>query len=193
MMFFAQFFFLIGMFVITECYAEQRIVIWDYDGTIAEKQNLLPNVENVMLQKDTLNIICSGIRSLEPNAFLSKKLKLYNPEPALKKFKQLMTQLPIKAVVFSYALGGTECWVLIKTDTDIEVRKAHEDTRYLHLKGYFQKPDTGMFQVIKDIMHELHSKTDDLLFIGDTLQDQQAAQAFGIAFKHAHEIHTQNL
>lgn len=35
--------------------------------------------------------------------------------------------------------------------------------------------------------------TDNLLFIGNMLQDQQAAEAFGIPFQHAFDIHAQGL
>lgn len=194
--------FSIAVLIHAQSSAEQQVIIWDYDGTIVKQHvntlktntNILPNIETAMQGEATINIICSGIRSLEACRHTPKKKILYNPEQDIEKFKNLMNQLPIKAAVFSYTLGGTECWVLIKTDTGFEVRTAHTDTRYLHLNGYFQKPDTGMLQVIKDLLSEwqITIEKDALLFIGDTLQDQQAAEAFGISFKHAHDVHAGN-
>lgn len=178
----------------------QRVIIWDYDGTIVAQNNnthtaekpLLPNVETVMNDGEPLNIICSGIRSLQRNTHTIHKNKSYNPHNDIEKFKKLLNTLPIKAVVFSYAVGGTECWILIKTETDFELRTAHKDNRYSHLIGYFQKPDTGMLQVIKDLLSEWHIVIDEILFIGDTLQDQQAAESFAIPFQHAYTIHARN-
>ncbi len=196
--------FLLKLILTSTLYsAEQQVLIWDYDGTIVAEhidpitgnKPILPNVASLMQRENTINIICSGIRALRPTTHhktLPPQTITY-PTADIEKFIQLMHKLPIKAVVFSYALGGAECWVLIKTDTDIEVRTAHEDDRYLHLVGLFKKPDTGMLHVIKDLLSEWNIKTDDLLFIGDTQQDQQAAETYGIPFQHAFTIHAGEL
>lgn len=194
MIFFTKTLLLTLMLANTVFCSAQQVLIWDYDGTIVAQhtydKSILPHVKSVMHAEKNINIICSGIRSLQPNTHTLQKEKNYYPHQDIEKFKQLMNELPIKAAVFSYIIGGTECWIIIKTDTDFEIRKAHSDTRYLHLIGYFQKPDTGMLHVIKDLLNEWHIKTNALLFIGDMLQDQQAAQTFGIPFQHAYSIHT---
>lgn len=177
---------------------QEQILIWDYDGTIVEQQThkyvteklILPNVESLMRDKKNLNIVCSGIRTLRSLTPPLPPKKKFPPHKLIETFKNLMNKLPIKAVVFSPDMYGTECWILIKTDTGFEIRKAHKDARYSKFKGYFKKPDTGMLYVIKDLLKEWNITTDSLLFIGDTVQDRQAALTFGIPFKFAANIHT---
>ena len=176
---------------------QQQIIIWDNDGTILGSKNpndvnftarvLLPNVSHVM-HGAALNIICSGTKT--PGA----ELQNWDPEGIIKQFGVLMETLPISIATFSTAIGGVECWVMIKDAAgEIEIRKAHEDPRYQHLIGHFKKPGIGMLLVIQDVVAELYHQTIDAttaVFVGDMLPDQQAAESFGIPFIEAHKIHT---
>ncbi len=175
---------------------QQRIIIWDNDGTImgAKDPNdisnsakvILPNIEKVMQQEGTFNIVCSGMKTPESEA------QNFDPAKIIEKFKKLMMQLPVTIATFSPAIGGTECWVVIKrNDTEFEIRKAHEDERYAHLIGQFKKPDMGMLHVIKDLVkeHGLIIHEDNTVFIGDAEQDKIAAYVFKISFIHATHIH----
>jgi len=176
---------------------QQQIIIWDNDGTILGSKNpndvnftarvLLPNVPHVM-HSAALNIICSGTK------IAATELHNWDPEGIIKQFSILMETLPISLATFSPAIGGVECWVMIKRATgEIEIRKAHEDPRYQHLIGHFKKPGIGMLLVIQDVVTELYNQTIDAttaIFVGDMLPDQQAAESFGIPFIEAHKIHT---
>jgi hypothetical protein len=173
----------------------KSVIIWDNDGTIMGTKDLndrsheriiLPNVQEIMNTVPAVHIICSGFKSAETEK------KNYDTEGVIKRFSHLMHKLPINAAVFSPAIGGVECWELIKNESgEIEIRKAHDDARYTSYIGHFKKPDTGMFVVIKDIVKKfgLAVKNSDFIMIGDTLQDQQFAENAGIDFVYAQEIH----
>jgi histidinol phosphatase-like enzyme len=174
----------------------QNIIIWDNDGTITSAKNpndtsntakiILPNVENIMLQGNRFNIICSGMKTPESES------QNFNATKIIEKFKQLMMQLPIRIAIFSPAIGGTECWVVIKKDNnDFEIRKAHENPDYQHLIGKFKKPDIGMLHVIKDLLQEygLTIHNNNTVFIGDAEQDRIAAHNFGMPFIWAQHLH----
>jgi hypothetical protein len=169
------------------------IIIWDNDGTVTGSINpndptrvILPHVPEVMAASK-LNIICSGIKTPESES------QNWDPDWIIARFTMMMATLPISMVTFSPAIGGIECWVMIKrSDTTIEIRKAHEDPRYAHYIGQFKKPDIGMLVVIRDIVSELFSDNvdaDTAIFIGDSIQDQQAAETFGIPFVDASVVH----
>lgn len=168
-----------------------NIIIWDNDGTVqgARTPNdpnkmILPNVEKTMRAPHTFNVICSGCKTEE-----SEKQN-FDPKKVIKNMKSLMQKLPINIVTFSPAIGGVECYVLIKKEEEITVYKAHEDNRYKRFIGQFKKPDVGMFYVIKDVLHEeFNLDISSATMIGDTWHDQHAAKAFGIDFKPAKEIH----
>ncbi len=174
---------------------QKSLIIWDNDGTIMGTKDLndrsheriiLPNIKEIMTSVPALQIICSGFKSPETET------KNYDTEGVIKRFKNLMHELPLKAAIFSPAIGGTECWVMIKKDSgNIEVRKAHEDSRYNQYIGHFKKPDIGMFIVINDLAKEFGQdvKKSDVIMIGDTLQDQQFAENAGIDFIDAEVIH----
>jgi hypothetical protein len=172
----------------------QHIIIWDNDGTILGSKHpndvervLLPNVSQVM-HGAVLNVICSGTKTSVT------ELQNWDPKKIIQQFSVLMETLPISLATFSPAIGGVECWIMIKhASGEIEIRKAHEDPRYQHLIGYFKKPGVGMFVVIQDLVAELYNQTIDrntTVFVGDMLPDQQAAENFGIPFIEAHKIHT---
>jgi len=179
---------------------QPQIIIWDNDGTVMGSKNpnditssakvILPNVADVM-QRSGINIICSGTKTAE------SELQNWDPVKIIEQFNVLMEKLPVSLATFSPAIGGVECWVMIKHATgNIEIRKAHEDPRYQHLIGHFKKPDIGMLVVIRDLVTELFAQAIDAsttVFIGDAWQDQQAAQNFGIPFVDAHKIHTMAL
>lgn len=176
---------------------EHTIFIWDNDGTIMGSLNphdtghaakiILPNVEKLMRQETSFNIICSGCKTPE------SELQNFDPVKIIAKFKELMAKLPIHIATFSPAIGGTECWVIIKkSDTDFEIREAHTDTRYTNLIGQFKKPESGMLLVIKDILQEVLETSIEpksMTFIGDTEHDKIAAQTLGIPFVWAYRIH----
>lgn len=176
----------------------RRIIIWDNDGTIMGSKNpndttnaakvLLPNVEEVMLQPGTFNIICSGCKTPE------SEMQNFDPEKIIEKFKRAMATLPVNIAAFSPAIGGVQCYVILKklNDHAIEVRKAHEDSRYGHLIGQFKKPGVGMLVVIQDMIKELNIENDSTqtMMIGDTWHDEKAATACGITFVDASKIHT---
>jgi histidinol phosphatase-like enzyme len=177
----------------------KEIIIWDNDGTITGSQNphdttdkakvILPNVKQVMNASKAVHIICSGCKTPE------SELQNFDPENVIKRFKALMEQLPVQVAVFSPAIGGTECYVVIKkTDSDdIIVHKAHEDIRYRHLIGQFKKPGVGMLVVIRDILDTefgITMNADSAIMIGDTWHDEYAASAMGIQFVDASRIHT---
>lgn len=177
-------------------FSVQKIIIWDNDGTIMGSKDphdkssgakiILPNVEKTMRQENTLNIICSGMKTPESES------QNFDPGKIIEKFKALMLDLPISVAVFSPAIGGIECWVVIKeANNRFTIFKAHEDERYQHLIGTFKKPGTGMLVVIKDILLERGIVCDDTnaVFIGDAPQDMQAAHAAKLPFLHANHIH----
>lgn len=173
-----------------------KVIIWDNDGTIKGSLNpndttskakvILPNVKKIMQQPNTINVICSGCKTPE------SELQNFDPDIIIEKFKVLMAKLPVQVAVFSPAIGGTECWVLLKiNDKTFEVRKAHENNNYAHLIGTFKKPGTGMLKVLSDILQELYIYIDreNTVFIGDTEHDQLAAHSYNIPFIHAKCIH----
>jgi histidinol phosphatase-like enzyme len=174
----------------------QKIIIWDNDGTIMGSKDphdttsaakvILPNVATTMRQKNTLNIICSGMKTPESES------QNFDPEKIIAKFTTLMLELPISIAVFSPAIGGTQCWALIKeADNQITIFKAHEDERYRHLIGTFKKPDIGMLVVIKELLREKGIVCDgtNTVFIGDAWQDMKAAHGAQLPFLHAKHIH----
>lgn len=181
---------------------KRKIIIWDNDGTIQGSKDpndkshaakvILPNVERIMSSVEVFNVICSGCKTPE-----SEKQN-FNPQEIIIKFKRLMERLPIKIVAFSPAIGGVECYVLIKRKSNIvpEIRKAHEDPRYHCLIGKFKKPDIGMLIVIKDLLKEefnIHAQDPTtLLMIGDTWHDKEAAQRAGFSFLNAAQVHELN-
>lgn len=174
-----------------------KILIWDNDGTIMSSRNpndassnakvILPNVKRIMNSNNVLNIVCSGMKTPESES------QNFDPIKVIERFRLLMDELPITIATFSPAIGGTECYVVIKrSPTDaLEIRKAHEDVRYQHLIGKFKKPDTGMLIVIQDLIKEIgyESISTELLFVGDAWQDEQAATACDITFIPAQLIH----
>ena len=175
----------------------QRILIWDNDGTIVGSKDpndatvqakaILPNIEQTMNSDHVLNIICSGCKTPE------SELQNFNPQEVVKKFNDLMDALPITMAIFSPAIGGIECYAMIKKESGtIEIRKAHEDLRYKHLIGQFKKPGIGMLVVIQDLVKEIFDYTIDAshaIMIGDTWHDEEAAKSFGIPFQDAKVIH----
>jgi histidinol phosphatase-like enzyme len=177
----------------------KEIIIWDNDGTIMGSQNphdttdkakvILPNVQQVMNASNAVHVICSGCKTPE------SELQNFDPGNVIKRFTALMEQLPIQVAVFSPAIGGTECYVVIKKigSEEITVQKAHEDTRYQHLIGQFKKPGIGMLEVIRDILDAEFGLTlhaDNAVMVGDTWHDEHAASAIGIEFIDADDIHT---
>jgi histidinol phosphatase-like enzyme len=177
----------------------KEIIIWDNDGTIMGSKNphdttdkakvILPNVQQVMTNSSAVHVICSGCKTPE------SELQNFDPENVIKRFKTLMEQLSIQVSVFSPAIGGTECYVIIKkTGSDsITIQKAHEDIRYQHLIGQFKKPGIGMLEVIRDLLHTefgLTMHADNAVMIGDTWHDEHAASAMGIPFMDATAIHS---
>jgi hypothetical protein len=176
---------------------QERIIIWDNDGTILGSKNpddtsaaskvILPGVAYLMNQENSVNIICSGSRTE-----LSERHN-FDVEKMVEKFTTLMEQLPITAAVFAPTIGGTECWVVIKDSCcgGVEVRKAHEDPRYAEYIGKFKKPDVGMFAVIRDLLAEfdLPMTEANTIVIGDAWQDQTAAQNASLPFIPAQYIH----
>ena len=179
---------------------KQKILIWDNDGTImgAKDSNdtshsskiILPNIEETMLQAD-LNFIISGCKTPE------SELQDFDPENVIKRFKDLMTKLPIQVAAFSPAIGGVECYVVLKKDDgEFEIKKAHEEPRYKNFIGKFKKPDIGMFIVLSDIAKEEFGQIideDSACIIGDTWHDEAVAKSFGIPFVDATEIHQKKL
>jgi hypothetical protein len=174
----------------------QRIIIWDNDGTVMGSKDpadtsstakvILPYVKEYMNKPGIVNVICSGMKTPD------SEMRDFDPVMIIKKFEQLMTQLPIRFAVFSPARGGTQCWIVMKKKHGAyEVRAAHENPRYVYLKGTFKKPGTGMLVVIRDILCEEYgyAENDSMLFIGDSEQDEKAAHDFGIPFVWAQDIH----
>lgn len=171
---------------------KNSVIIWDNDGTVMGSANpndtssnakvILPNVEKVMANA-MLNIICSGCKTPE------SELQHFDPEKVTARLATLMEQLPVTAATFSPAIGGTQCYVVIKKSSGFEVRKAHEDLRYLHLVGQFKKPGAGMLVVIQDLLHEFGHHNNPTVMIGDTWHDEHAARAMGISFIPAQKIH----
>jgi hypothetical protein len=181
----------------------KEIIIWDNDGTIMGSQNpndtassakvILPNVERVMKASKAIHVICSGCKTPE------SELQNFDPEKVIAKFTTLMSQLPIRVATFSPAIGGIECYAIIKkADNKVIIRKAHEDVRYKHLIGQFKKPGAGMLVVIRDIIQEefdciMHEN--NTLMIGDTWHDEHAAAELKIPFldaKHVHALDTKS-
>lgn len=177
---------------------QKDIIIWDNDGTIMGSKNpndtsdnskiILPNIENVMRSTRAINIICSGCKTPE------SELQNFDSENIIKKFTKLMNQLPIQVAVFSPAMGGKECYIIIKkiNSENIKVIKAHEDIRYQEYIGHFKKPDIGMLIVIQDILKEEFNKimiATNTVMIGDTWHDEHAAFKMNIPFLNAVQVH----
>lgn len=171
-----------------------KILLWDNDGTILGSNNpndkslkskvILPGVEDVMHQAK-FNFVISGFKSLESEA------QNFDPEKNIDRFIELMNKLSISAVAFSPSIGGIHCYVVIKKDNKIIIKKAHEDIRYKQYIGKFKKPDIGMFVVMVDIALEEFNQVidkDNTIMIGDTWHDQKAAKDFGIPFIDAQII-----
>ena len=176
----------------------KEVIIWDNDGTITGSKNpndksdkakvILPNIEHMMAKSKAINIICSGCKTPE------SELQNFDPETIIKKFTKLMDQLPIQVAVFSPAIGGIECYIIIKkhANNEIIIRKAHEEARYKHLIGQFKKPCLGMLFVIKDLLKEEFGFTiqsTNTVLIGDTWHDEHAASGMNIQFLDATKIH----
>jgi len=92
-----------------------NIIIWDKNGTITSSVNpndisnvILPNVKEAMNRKQGINIICSGCRTPESES------QNFDPKKIIDKMKVLMKEFPICAAVFSAAIGGVECYVILK-------------------------------------------------------------------------------
>ena len=136
---------------------KHKILIWDNDGTVTGSKNpndtrnsakvIFPNVKETMQNSD-FNFIISGYKSPE------SELQNFDANKIITRFSKLMNQLPINAAAFSPAIGGVECYVLIKKNNKIIIKEAHKDSRYMKYIGKFKKPDIGMFMVIKDIALE---------------------------------------
>jgi hypothetical protein len=142
---------------------------------------ILPNVERVMNESNAMNIICSGCKTPE-----SERQNFY-PEKIIGKFTPLMMKLPITIATFSPAIGGSQCYVVIKdSEGEFSTLKAHEDIRYQKYANQFKKPGIGMLAVIKDLVQQDPA---DMIMIGDTWHDKIAAQKFGIPFLDAKHIH----
>lgn len=174
---------------------KQRILLWDNDGTISGSQDpndktshakiILPGVKDAM-SLAPFNFVISGYKSPESEA------QNFDPEKVTERFITLMNQLPISAAAFSPTIGGVACYVVVKKDDTIVVKKAHEDSRYQSYIGEFKKPGIGMFTVMRDIALEAFGQRIDeqnAVMIGDTWHDEKAAQEFGIPFIDAHNIH----
>jgi hypothetical protein len=146
---------------------------------------ILPNVERIMNAPNALNIICSGCKTPE------SEMQNFDPQKVIKKFKSLMESLPISVATFSPAIGGSECYVLLKKADQIEIFKAHEDPKYQHLIGQFKKPEIGMLVVIKDILKlEFNlGAEEEVLMIGDTWHDREAAHGAELSYLPAQHIH----
>jgi hypothetical protein len=175
-----------------------RVIIWDNDGTIVGSRNpcdrgdqpnrFLPNVERIMRVPNTLNILCSGCKTTE------SERQNFDPDMIINKFSKMMSILPLSFATFSPTAGGTQCYVIFKKahTKGVEIHKAHEDPRYKEYIGLFKKPKLGMTVVIKDILKEIGytGAPIDIIFIGDTWHDQEAAYGAGFTFLYANMIHT---
>lgn len=175
---------------------DKRILIWDNDGTITgsidpnDKSNaakvILPNVKETMMTAD-YNFIISGFKSPESEA------QNFDPELVSAKFIKLMSQLSIDMAIFSPAIGGVACYVLIKENNNhFTTIKAHENPQYQEYIGRFKKPEIGMFVVLRDyayLQFSIELNLHNSLMIGDTWHDEQAAEKFGISFLHVKQIH----
>lgn len=124
----------------------EQIIIWDNDGTIQGSKDpndptkiILPNVESTMKRPGVLNIICSGCKTPE------SEVQNFDPQKVASRLQSLMDKLPIQVATFSTAIGGVECYVVLKKKKGYEIRKAHEEPSYKHLIGQFKKPGIGMF------------------------------------------------
>ncbi len=172
-----------------------KIIIWDNDGTIMGSKNpndtsekaksILPGVKQVMNNAD-FNCVISGLKSEE-----SEKQD-FDHELIIEKFKKLMQKLPLKVAIFSPKIGGVACFVVIKKDNEIIIKKAHEIEKYKKYIGQFKKPGIGMFVVMKDVVKQEFGKTissENTVTIGDMWHDEQAAKDFEIPFISAEVVH----
>lgn len=133
------------------------------------------------------NFVISGFKSQESES------QNFDPEEITTKFIDLMSKLPINAVAFSPIIGGTACYLIIKKNHQIIIKKAHENPNYHQYIGKFKKPDIGMFVVMKDAALEEFGQIiekQNTIMIGDTWHDEVAAKTFGIPFINAEIIHS---
>lgn len=174
---------------------DYKILIWDNDGTITGSRDpndktssakvILPNVVKTM-SAATFNFVISGFKSPESEA------QNFDPELVIKRFTQLMQELPINAAAFSPTIGGVACYVVVKKQEKISVINAHENQKYAGYIGKFKKPDIGMFCVMRDVaLSEFGVEIDakNSVMIGDTWHDRVAAESFGIPFIDAVFVH----
>lgn len=175
---------------------KQTIILWDNDGTITGSQNpddktsnakiILPGVKETM-KTAKFNFIISGFKSAE------SETKSFDPKEIISRFSKLMNELPISAAVFSPAIGGVACYVVINKQNQIIVEEAHKNPRYKKYIGKFKKPNIGMLAVIKDVAQEEFGQIIDgknTVMIGDTWHDEAAAKTFGIPFISAKIVHS---
>jgi hypothetical protein len=175
-----------------------RFVIWDNDGTIkgsvdpddesAGAKIILPNVRETMesvQQAGGINIVCSGCKTPE------SECKNFDPKIIIPKMQTLMEDLPITATFFSPAIGGTQCWCVLRKKDEFETRRFHENPEYKDLIGCFKKPDAGMLIVIQDMLRQEFdvNPAGQIVMIGDMDADRLAAEAVSIPFVHADVIH----
>ena len=81
----------------------KKVVIWDNHGTITsfdDQTTIMPNVEKLMHQKDTINIICSGTKTVQTES------RDIDPHMAIDELKRLMNLFPITYATFSPKRGG---------------------------------------------------------------------------------------
>ncbi len=171
---------------------KKSILIWDNDGTIMGSTSpndptriILPGVKEKM-ETAGFNFIISGIATPESEA------QNFDPEKVTQRFADLMEKLPVKAAVFSPAIGGVACYVVLKKPEGVVVKEAHKDPRYQSYIGSFKKPGIGMFVVLRDLAQEEFGQVIDKTtscMIGDTWHDETAATDFGIPFFHARTVH----
>lgn len=173
----------------------KTVLFWDNHGTIVEAKDpahvttatekILPGVKTTM-EKTPYNFLISGCKNEATDA------PGCDAATGIERITALMNTLPLQAAAFSPSPDGTECYVIIKQDNQITVKKAHEEKRYKKYIGHFKKPDIGMLAVMKDIAREefdLEITEMGCALVGDSISDQKAAEKFGIPFITAEIIH----
>ena len=177
--------------------AHSRLLVWDKDGTVTSSKDpndpssdadlIFPNIATIMNTPGVINAICTGSRQAE------SEVQNYDPERIIAKLTHFMNQLPISIATFSPAIGGTQCYAVYRDKNGAtQIRKAHEELSYAHLKGAFKKPETGMLQVITDLVSELYGalpSAQDSRMIGDLWFDEAAARAYHLPFISAFKVH----
>lgn len=163
--------------------ATMRLVILDKDGTLVEPasgskftqfpedQRLLSGVAERIADHKAVGDVLVIASNQGGVAAGHKSLR-----DAVAEMRYCLKLLPdIESALFCPDFDGNQCWY-VDRDRDYQIEM-------LQWQGRMRKPGDGMVQQALGS----HPDTEEILFVGDRPEDEQAAQAAGVAFVWADE------